>query len=78
MLQIHFELNDSVPPEGNLNFVPEWKHLDVSENELIEMIMFGEIKPEVEQRLSEEDAQWFKKWLPRCKANEAVCEHVPL
>jgi hypothetical protein len=33
MLQIRFQLKDSVPPEGNLHFVPEWRHLDVSENE---------------------------------------------
>lgn len=78
MLQIRFKLKDSVPPEGNVNFVPEWKHLDVSENELSEMLMSGEIKSEVEQRLSEEDTQWFKKWLPRFKANEAECEPVPL
>jgi hypothetical protein len=38
----------------------------------------GDIKSEVEQRLSAKDAQWLKKWLPRCKANEAEFEFLPL
>lgn len=75
MLQVCFKLKDSVPPEGNLNFLPEWKHLEISEDELKEMLMTGEIKSEIEQRIGE-DTEWFKKWLPRFKDNEADCDYV--
>ncbi|MFP5273700.1 hypothetical protein [Coleofasciculus sp.] len=64
--------------EGNLDFVPEWKHLEISLDELNQMLMSGEITPEIEQRIGEEDTQWLRKWLRRFRAGEAVCEHAPL
>lgn len=62
----------------NLNYLPEWKHLELSEDEINRMLLTGEIQPDVEQRLSEANLNWIKKWLVRFRAKEAECEHLPL